>query len=181
MPTKRHGSTALCTGTALIVAGGGNGIKSVEVMNTETLQWSTAASLPQPLYSPPGAVCGDQVYILSLSSVSKSMYTCSISALIQSCRSRVITDMWKRVAAPRVKNTTCVSIHGRLLTIGGVDSNRKPTTAIHMYNPTTDSWEVISHMATPRYMCIAAILPNNQLMVVGGGTGTDSVEIGTVH
>ena len=62
----------------------------------------------------------------------------------------------------------------------------KPTTAIHMYNPTTDSWEVISHMGTPRYDCIAAVLPNNQLMVVGGYTGkhydtqTDSVELAAI-
>ena len=64
--------------------------------------------------------------------------------------------------------TTCVSIHGRLLAIGGMDSDRKSTSAIHIYNPTTDSWAVISHMETPRYWCIAAVLPNNQLMVMGG-------------
>ena len=53
MPTKRYGSTALCTGTALIVAGGvsedHSTLQTVEVMNTETLQWSTAAHLPQPV------------------------------------------------------------------------------------------------------------------------------------
>ena len=43
----------LTTGATLIVAGGlgVNGVLSiVEVMNTETLQWSTAADLPQPRY-----------------------------------------------------------------------------------------------------------------------------------
>ena len=54
-----------------------------------------------------------------------------------------------------------------------------------MYNPTTDSWEVISHMGTPRYNCIAAVLPNNQLMVVGGYTNgeikIDSVELASVE
>jgi hypothetical protein len=56
-----------------------------------------------------------------------------------------------------------------------------------MYNPTTDSWEVISHMGTPRCDCIAAVLPNNQLMVVGGFTvaslflKTDSVEFASVE
>ena len=70
MPTKRYGSTALCTGTALIVAGGRREydftLQTVEVMNTETLQWSTAAHLPQPVSYAPGAVCGNHVYILSL-------------------------------------------------------------------------------------------------------------------
>ena len=187
MPTKRYNSTALCTGTALIVAGGVSKYYSspqiVEVMNTETLQWSTAAHLPQPVSCVLGAVCGDHVYILSLESHSKSMYTSPVSALTQSCRSRPTADVWNKVAAPPVTNTTCVSILGRLLTIGGRDSNGKPTTAVYMYNPDSDSWEVISHMATPRYDCCAAVLPYNQLMVVGGETGygkTDLVELAAV-
>ena len=186
MPIKRHGSTALCTGTALIVAGGVSDtiLHTVEVMNTETLQWSTAAHLPRSVVYAPGAVCGDHVYILSLEKRSKSMYTCPVSALIQSCRSRPTADVWNKVAAPPVTWTTCVSILGRLLTIGGMDSNNKPTTAVYMYNPDSDSWEVISPMATPRYLCFAAVLPNNQLMVVGGATDhgeTDSVGLATVE
>ena len=191
MPTKRCGSTALCTGTALIVAGGSQSIGSgpfyetVEVMNTETLQWSTAATLPQPVFNGPAAVCGDHVYILSVSSHdSKSMYTCSINALLQSCKSRPMARarVWNRVTAPPVTKTTCVSIDGRLLTIGGRKSNNQPTKAIYMYDPTADSWEVVSHMAKPRCYCYAAVLHNNQLMVVGGETKngkTNSVQIAT--
>ena len=189
MSTKRWRSTALCTGTALIVAGGETDrgrslMRTVEVMDTETLQWSTAADLPQPLSKAPGAVCGDHVYILSLWGGLKSMYTCSVSALLQSCRSRPTAGVWNTVAAPPVTHTTCVSTHGRLLAIGGRDSNNKPTAAIYMYDRPTDSWEVISHMTTPRYLCYAAVLLNNQLMVVGGITKygeTDSVEIATVE
>ena len=176
MPTKRQGSTALCSGAAVIVAGGqGNydtqiQLNVVEVLNTETLQWSTAAALSQPLQYAPASVCGDQIYILGESTI----YTCSLHALLQSCKSFLASfrnrgaKVWKEVAAPPVTDTTCVSIHGRLLVIGGVDSDGKPTSAVHMYNPTTESWEVISHMETPRYWCIAAVLPNNQLMVMGG-------------
>ena len=191
MPTKRRGSTALCTGTALSVAGGRREdnftLQTVEVMNTETLQWSTAADLPRPVWYASGAVCGDRVYILSLESHSKSMYTCPVSALIQSCKSRPTADVWNKVTAPPVTYTTCVSILGRLLTIGGRNSNVKPTTAVYMYNPDSDSWEVITHMATPRYNCFAAVFPNNQLIVVGGCDGvplysrTDSVELATVE
>ena len=190
MLTKRHGSIALCTETALIVAGGadkdGSTLQTVEVLNTEALQWSTAAHLPQPLYQAPAAVCGDQVYILGRS----IMYTSSVSAIIQSRQTYLPSTSaraWKAVAAPLVKETTCVSIRGRLLTIGGKYSDKKPTAVIHMYSPITDSWEVISHMGTPRYDCIAAVLPNNQLMVVGGYVNidgflleTDSVEFATV-
>ena len=190
LPTKRSVSTALCSGTALIIAGGLNQCRlhTVELLNTETLQWSTAADLPQPLYEAPAAVCGDCIYILGES----NMYTCSLSTLIQSCKSFLASirnrgaRVWKETAAPPVRLTTFVPVHGRLLAVGGWD--KKPTTAIHMYNPTcTDSWEVISHMATPRWKCIAGIFPSNQLMVVGGYSSastlsaTDSVEFATVE
>jgi serine/threonine protein kinase len=54
MPTKRRSTTSLCTGAEIIVAGGiGKGsrlLSTVEVMDIETHQWSTAADLPQPIY-----------------------------------------------------------------------------------------------------------------------------------
>ena len=62
--------------------------------------------------------------------------------------------------------------------MGGEGSDGKQTTAIHMYNTTTNSWEVISHMITPRRLCLVAVLPHNELMVVGGDT--DSVEIASI-
>ena len=194
MPTKRQGSTALCTGTALIVAGGQDKdgsrlqlLQAVEVLNTETLQWFTAADLPKQICEAPVAVYDDHVYILGES----NMYACSLTTLIQSCKSFLPSRLrnrdpgvWTTAAAPPVIWAACVSILGRLLAIGGHDSYKKPTTAIHKYNPTTDSWEVISHMATPRCYCIAAVLPNNQLMVVGGytiGGETDSVELAIIE
>ena len=192
MPTKRFGMNVLCTEAALIVAGGLNyksSLQTIEVLNTETLQWSTGADLPQPLSYAPASVCGDQIYILGES----NMYTCSLQALVQSCNESFLASfrirgarVWEEVAAPPVIQTTCVSIHGQLLTIGGRDSDKEPTSAVHMYNPTADSWEVISHMGTPRYNCIAAVFPNNQLMVVGGyikkfNVETDTVEFASVY
>ena len=155
-------------------------------MNTENLQWSTAADLPQPQLCAPGAVSGDHIYILSLWGNSKSMYTCPVSTLIQSCKSRPVhtADIWKKVTAPPVTQSTCVSALGQLLTIGGEGSNRKPTRALYMYNPDSDSWAVISNMATPRHSCYAAVLSNNILMVVGGVSDcreTDSVESAIVE
>ena len=186
MPTKRCAPTVLCTRITLIVAGGKNKeqsrLQAVEVMNTETLQWSTAADLPTQLGRATAAVCGDSVYIAGES----NMYTCSLLTLIQSCKSFLArlrnrdAKVWKEVAAPPVTRTMCVSTNGRLLAIGGKDSDEKPTSAINLYNPTTDSWEVISHMATPRHNCIAAVFSNNQLMVVGGWD-SDSVELATVE
>ena len=187
MPTERAGAAALCTREVLVVAGGmgeKSQLQTVEVMNTETLQWSTAACLPDPLSRPPAAVCGDRVYILSLGGDQKVMYTCSVSALVQSSESSPTARVWSEAAAPPLDSTTCVSVRGQLLTLGGKDTEGKTTSAVYVYDQYTDSWAVVSHMAMPRYCCFAALVTDNQLMVVGGLTDvgeTDSVELATIN
>ena len=203
MPTKRQCTTSLCTGAALIVAGGvgeGEVLSTVEVMNTENHQWSTAADLPQPIHSASATVCGDRIYMLGgvdeRFTGTKSVYTCSVSALLQSSvpssleaelKRTFLSDkasIWRQVADLPVTYSTCESFNGRLLAIGGKDDSKKATTAVYEYSSTSNSWEVISHMTTARYSCFSAVLPNNQLMVVGGETAphapTDTVELARV-
>ena len=138
MPTtERKWTTSLCTGTSLIVAGGvgeGSVLSRVEVMNSETLQWSTAADLPQPLCWASATACGDCIYILGGLDKHgipvKSVYTCSLNARIM---------IWRQVTNVLVICSACEPFDGRLLAIGGLDDSRKPTTAVHMYNSTTNT------------------------------------------
>ena len=207
MPTKRWLTTAVCSGRSLVVAGGKQGrnyLSVVEVMDTETLQWSTASSLPHSLCGELAAICGDRVYMLGgfdqSMKFTKSLFTCSLAALLQSCQPQSLgarlktlslasrPKVWHQLADTPVTFSTWVALRGQLLAVGGKDSDDKQTASIHMYNTTTNSWEVISHMATPRHRCLVAVLPHNELMVVGGitpdsdtsGYGTDTVEIATI-
>ena len=90
MPTKRALTAVVCKGRALVVAGGyGEGyttLATVEVMNTDTLQWSTASSLPQPLSDATATVWRGQVYLGGgwdeHDYSTKSIFTCSLSALL---------------------------------------------------------------------------------------------------
>ena len=195
LPPMRVGHThsiALCTGTALIVAGGWNET-SVEVMNTETQKWSNAAPLPEPLYNASATIYGDRIYILGGNGATFdgliSVFTCSLSTLLQSC-SMDFPDgvtVWSKIADLPVTNSTCVSLNGRLLAIGGIETgenNPACTTAVYMYNSIANSWEIVSHMQEARSHCYATVLPDNQLMVVGGqsdpkGTKTNTVEFAT--
>ena len=205
MPTTRWGTSALCAGTSLIVAGGigttGYSIATTEVMNTETYQWSTAVDLPHPVhYGSLLLVNDNRIYMLgSLNQAGKpimSVYTCSLNALHQTCSSksrlartlslsnRSDRDVWIRVTDIPVTHSAYVCIHNRLLAIGGLQSDEKTTSAIQMYDPSTKSWEVISYMGMPRQSCYAAVLPDNQLIVIGGktqmyGKETEAVEIAT--
>ena len=208
MPTERYFVSAVCTRTDLIVAGGvgrvARVLTTIEVLNIENHQWSTAVDLPEPLTHHSVTVCGDQLYMLggAHGSVStKSVYTCSVRALLQTCTHRPLigifqralslsnssSGVWSKLPDLPVKESICVTLYGQLLAIGGEDSDNKPTTAVYMYNQATNSWNVISHMATARRRNFAAILPNNQLMVVGGQTKingrwtySDSVEFGSL-
>ena len=205
MPSKRWGTAAVCTCNALIVAGGGGGgqiRRTVEVMRTETHQWFTATDLPKPLCHSSIKICGDRLYIIGGVDEnlvpSKSVYAYHASdAPFQSVNSegpvlekdvntcanvdqQFGASLQNKIADLPVTQTTCIVIKNSLLAIGGKDSDNKCTTAIHMYNPARDSWEAINHMATPRSRCFAVVLPNNQLMIVGGRTlsgDTDTVEL----
>ena len=203
MPTKRWFSTTVWSSSSLVVAGGigerDNDLRTVEVMDTETLQWSTASSFPHPLCSATATLCGDKLYMLGgwvQSARSKSVFTCSLATLIQSCQPQSLggqlktlslarrPKVWHQLADTPYTLSRCVSLQGQLLSVGGQDSDiKRKATAVHMYNTTTDSWEIISHMVTPRSRCLVAVLPHNELMVVGGYTPdgvTDSIEFATI-
>ena len=204
MPTRRAFTTALNTGTNLIVAGGVGGVvlTTVEIMNVEMSQWWTATDLPQPMWAASATVCGDCVYVLGGldrdSSGLSTVFTCSLETLLQYCQSRSLgsrlasvlslnkptVNVWSRLANVPVTHSTCVSVHGHLLAVGGKDSNNKPTTDIHMYNQATNTWVAIDHMPVARHSCFALIHHHNKLIVVGGkttkGTATNKMNIATV-
>ena len=67
MPTKRSSSVAVCTsGQALIVAGGldqdWKTLKTVEVMDIDTKEWSSATDLPEPLSGASITIFQDRIY-----------------------------------------------------------------------------------------------------------------------
>ena len=208
MPTKRYGTAAVCSGKSLVVAGGGGGdhkpLHTVEVMDMETLQWSTASSLPFALRYASATICQDRIYLLGYdrSNKPRSVLACSMADLQQSCRPQslgarletlTLQEVWHRVANLPVRSCSCATLCGQLLAVGGSDDSfENYTTAIHQYNPATNSWEVISHMPTARWGTLVAVLPGNKLMVVGGNirtsgalfsriSKTDMVEIATLQ
>ena len=212
MPTKRKCVTAVCTGTVLIVAGGHDGEKeltTVEVLNIKNHQWSIAIDVPESLQCHSATVYGDQLYMLGGQhncDPTKSVYTCSVSALLQTCISTTLVrrtlrsikrvakwplsltkgisgqssdqssvqssggaDVWSQLPDLPVTGSTCVTFCGQLLAVGGT-LDFELTTAVYKYNPSTSSssWNKISDMMFPRVRPFAAVLPDNQLMVVGG-------------
>jgi serine/threonine protein kinase len=192
MPTKRCSTTAICTESSLVVAGGefkGYRQCPVEVMSIEDHQWSIAVSIQEIFRSASGVICGDQLYILG--SESKSVYSCTLGDLLQSCqaastptkRDSSHSNTWRKLADLPVYNSTCVSFCGHLIAIGGNENlsettNVPPTKTVYAYNQTTNSWEMISEMSVARNECFAAALPaTNELMVMGGTSCSGMLKI----
>ena len=133
MPSKRWGTTALCTDKHLIVAGGWGeegAVETVEIMNVETREWLSAADLPEPLCLASGAICGGRVYVAGGQDKdgqpTKAIYACSLDELIRSThlishsvKSRVV--VWKSVTDLPAFWATCVSVGEHLLSIGGTN------------------------------------------------------------
>ena len=182
------------TNTSLIVAGGGAaGVKAteVEIMDTPTLQWSTVASLPLPLYQATATICGDRLYLgggFSSSGVAtKSVLECEVKDLLQSqppsqaSRSGLSgrPQVWREVAPLPVTVSSLVTFQGHLLAVGGVTAADR-TSDVREYDAATNFWNVIGQMRVQRCRSLSAVLPNNTLMVCGGRTPrglTTSVEI----
>ena len=190
MPIKRWDTTAVTSKEHLIVAGravglsGAGGINIVEVMDTKRLAWSTVASLPHPYTRASGTICGDQLYMLGGwddKDLTKSVLTCSLTELLQSSSSLSSSSIWRRVADAPAYRSTCAAVNGELLAVGGRNKDDKPSSAIHKYNPTTNSWDLISNTPTAKWHSLIAVLPTNEMMVVGGRTELIGYDLNTIE
>ena len=188
MPTARYLLTAVCRGRNVIAAGGnGDGdwiVSAVEILDTELRQWSSAPSLPHPMHWASITVCEDLLYLLGgFDHIGRtlSVLTSSITDLLhQQQETANQKAVWRRTADAPYYVSTAVSVGGQLLAIGGEDEHGKKTSAIVAYDPISDSWQDMGHMAKPRYRTLVAVLPSNQLIAAGGYGGQTKVEIGNV-
>ena len=200
MPTSPLRTTATTYQNHLIVAGGSSttsnrdSLNTVEVLSIVTSVWFTAASLPHPFVFGSATICGDRLYILggdNKDGYCRSVFSCLLSELLQSCRRPTLLGrlfkssqpgVWQRITDTPMYYSTCATIHGQLVAVGGCDDSNKRTSAVYKYDPNTQSWNVISHMTTARYACYMAVMDTiNALLVVSGvgedGNETDKVEI----
>ena len=160
-------------------------------MDIQTLLWSTAANLPHPYSHASATTCGDHLYILGgfkHHNRTKSLLISSLTEVLQSCSETSSGSVWHRLTDVPVYSSTCAAINGELVAVGGEDRVHKITAAVYKYNPTTDSWEIISNMPTARCNSLVAVLPINELIVVGGYTNTtarldrtDIIEIASIQ
>ena len=189
MPTKRRWLAVISAQNYLIAAGGEGGrinfLSTVEVMNIATREWYTAASLPEPVWDMSATVCGGRLYLLGgwdkNYSPTRAVFTCTLDSLLHSCHPPSQTPphtneagVWQRIADIPVKRSTCTTLNGRVLGVGGY-SRGTPTPKVYMYSADCDSWPLVGHMSTARSKCLVVGL--RDCIIAVGGRGS-SVEVG---
>ena len=196
MPTKRSNAVVVSNDNVLVVIGGygvdqrmdgtpNKRLETVEIMDIKTKKWFTAAPLPYGITDGTATICGDFLYIMGGTSIfSKVVSFCSLEALLHSNAQESSTTVWQQTEYLPVHSVYCVSVKGQLLAIGGEHFD-DIMTPIRKYNSVNNSWDIVTHMTIGRSQCLAAVLSDDQLIIVGGhidgrGNKTDEVEISSI-
>ena len=195
MPTKRYLAAASTTTTHLIVVGGISRvgvmhaletIDTVEVMNIAAipLVWSAVARLSRPFSRMVASVCNGRLYVMGGDerTPTKSVFSCSLTELIQSKKEMPATTVWRKLTEVPNLYTTCVSYNDELLAVGGMSDTKSMTARsdVYKYNPSDGAWNLFTNALNPRYNCLVATFPAKKLMVVVGGhtnQTTDNTEL----
>ena len=184
MPTERQRLAAVTTPTHLVVAGGRTGffgaaLSTVDVLDLNTLQWSSASSSPKGFQCPHMTLCGGYLYL----SEHDIIFSCSVEELLKSCKPPSTNgsdggSVWTGLTdIPVPHGASLATLRGHVLAIGA--KNR----SIHCYDRNTNSWIIIGALPTQRSDTLVAVLPSNELIVVGGeergGKWCSKTEIGS--
>ena len=200
MPTARTEPTTLCTGQHLIAAGGFSGTRTldtIEVLTMADKQWTTcASSLPHRVSGGSMWLCDRQLYLAprDVDSVGtqQMVLTCPMDNLFKPPKRKAFgraSGPWEKIANLPIPLASVVSLNGHILALGGKDTQNGPSytsTRVYVFSPASGgsgSWKNVSGMTKGRWSSIAAVLPGDRLIVVGGQSHwqkTNIVEIATL-
>ena len=178
MPTKRMDMAVVVVTQEdrtehLIAVGGVNEkgvLATVEVLDLQTHEWTSVASLPQPVHliCPALSATHNHLYLLGARH-SKAVYSCSIHHLLHS-KPHQTEGVWSELPATPTYCPTGVVVEEYLVVVGGFDQEGEDSHAVSYLQKTLDRWVTLSNITTPRNKPLLANLPRGQLMVLGGST-----------
>ena len=209
MPTKRSYSTAVSYQDMLVVVGGHNNyshachsLATVEVMNTDTLVWFTAPSLPHPSRSPSSALLDDQLYLLGgWDDNGSTVFRGDLNILRKSCSLVFVVttlvvgaqSVWEVVECAPTSASSCGVLGRQLVIVGGKEGRGGVTNCVYVYSGEEGGgreggrrgWREMGRLPRePVYHCMAASVSGERLTVVGGvrreGVATSQVWVGQV-
>ena len=180
MPTARGWVSAVGY-KRWVLAVGGYGESCVEVLDTVSKKWYTAAPLPIGAQQPSLAVIQDTLYVVwGQSAVSESIPMLISDAMSRSTASDEprFTDEWARsLPDTPTYHPASTSFHGSLLAVG---QRSYPSSTIAMYVPQTEQWLTVAQLPSPRINCTCVVLSETGEMMVVGGSNKHGLYIKTI-
>ena len=207
LPTARFYPTAFNYKSTIVVSGGTTHwhtdpklrtyTNAVEVFQTKTYKWYRAEPLPVAHSGMSCAIVNDTCYLIGgnmLGTASRHAYCTSVSNLISRAlppdhpetsstpKASPSPPTWQVLPECPLSYFIAAELGGGLLAIGGMDDSGSPSSAVHMYSPSTNSWVRISSgdLPVPRYFAAATQLEGGEVIFVGGEIKPNSPTIKTV-
>ena len=174
MPTPRAFPSATLYKHWLVVAGGYRkySLSTVEVLDIDNKQWSTAPSTPIPWESMKSTIIGDTWYLMGGrygDTDITDVYSVSLEALISHSASDS-SKIWNKIAPLNCTLSSPLSLGGSLLVLGGRDIKKCPVSTIQHYVPDTNTWIQAGELPHP-LETRTCIMTAGRLHVFGGYTG----------
>ena len=175
MPTPRYSPSATSYKHWLVVAGGKRkgSLSTVEVLDIDNMQWSTAPSTPIPWYIMKSTIIGDNWYLMGgkhgFATDTIDVYSVSLEALVSHTASDS-SKIWNKIAPLNCYCSSPISLEGSLLALGGWDPKKECLlSTIQRFVPETNTWFPTGELPHTLYNC-TCIMTAGRLHVFGGNS-----------
>ena len=186
MKTARCHFGAVAMGEKIYVMGGYNKkdgkLRSMEVYDTVTNEWSSSSSLPNMKNVRDGcaaAVVKDKIYVVGGFLQVKHLSSCEVFDPNSSS-----TKKWSKIPQEMKQGRSgcaAVGIDDKLYVMGGTMDHGHRLASMEVYDTTTQTWSILPSMNRKRSECAAVGCKELQKIFVFGGKGSwhtyDSCEV----
>jgi len=145
---------------------GGVGSDAVEVFDPVNNTWSDAASLPEPLHHLGFAAVNGRLYVLG--GYRGNSFTPNIKVYAMLPDSNVWVEKNPMLIARGAH--IALTFQNKIYITGGVITGFTVTNRTDVYDPLTDSWQIVANMPTPREHLSGAVI-DSLLYIAGGRSG----------
>ena len=178
----------------VIVAGGGRDKDTIsddiEILNsTQPSQWiMTSILLPEPMWAIHPTISNNNIVIVgyntSTGKVNKTSYQLPVDKITTSTTQGPTSDhpvQWMKLPKPpHILSRTIANSHPPVI-MGGCDTQKVPTSDVAMLDGSTNKWNTVSSLSSPRYHVAVVPIDFDTILVLGGCTGGRSVSGAKAH
>lgn len=201
LPTPRSSASAFVYMEYLVVIGGqdqrGEIVGLVEVLHLPTQVWETSCRLATPVAGASTVVSEGVVYLVGgvgASACTRSVQAAPARKVLSSCHrfsilSSITSELssstvWREVHDCPFTKMTAMCSGNQLLAFGGEQvtksANAEAAEWIWLYDVDDDTWCPVQGMPSARKLCAVTVLPDGNVVIIGGEPEFTKIDIAEV-